>query len=464
MNKRVYSESEITELKRQFSDSVPKEVVAFLNTDGGTIYIGVEDDGSVCGVSDLDGTLRKIADIIDNQILPDASENIILGSEYIDGKHIVKVQVKKGSALYYIKKYGRSAQGCFLRVGTTARAMTEYQIEAAHLKYLTARADITEIVGKTVNPTFQYLKIMLVEKQFTVNDATFEQNLHLRTKDNIYNKQAELLADQNEVSIKVVRFAGKDKGDGILQRNEYGNKCLIVAMQQAFEYCAEVLNATEVSFRNGVRHDRYLFDKDAFREAWFNACLHNCWADGTPPAIYVFTDRMEIISTGGLPVNLSREDFFKGVSKPVNEELARLFIRLDLMEQTGYGVPLVVNRYGREAFEFLDGFIRVTIPFAFEIDFTKEGAAANGCELAPAHVRDKLRDKVRDKSLNATQKKIMELINANPAVTLVQVGEQLGIGETAVHNNIAFLKQNGFIKRIGANKNGYWQILDWDNQ
>ncbi len=92
------------------------------------------------------------------------------------------------------------------------------------------------------------------------------------------------------------------------------------------------------------------------------------------------------------------------------------------MEQIGYGVPLVVNRYGREAFEFLNGFIRVTIPFACEIDFTKECAAANGsgilCELTPAHmrdkvkdklrdkVRDKLRDKVRDKSLNATQKKI----------------------------------------------------------
>ena len=123
---------------------------------------------------------------------------------------------------------------------------------------------------------------------------------------------------------------------------------------------------------------------------------------------------MEIISTGGLPVILSREDFFKGVSKPVNEELARLFIRLDLMEQTGYGVPLVVNRYGRDAFEFLNGFIRLTIPFACEIDFTKECAAANGsgilCELTPAHMRDKvkdkLRDKVRDKSLNATQKKI----------------------------------------------------------
>ena len=67
--------------------------------------------------------------------------------------------------------------------------------------------------------------------------------------------------------------------------------------------------------------------------------------------------------------NLSKEDFFRGVSKPVNEELAKLFIRLDLMEQTGFGIPRVTQSYGREAFEFLDFFLRVTIPFAFEIAF-----------------------------------------------------------------------------------------------
>lgn len=133
-------------------------------------------------------------------------------------------------------------------------------------------------------------------------------------------------------------------------------------------FCSQVLNETAVSFSDGVRQDHPLFSRKAFREAWFNACLHNLWADGTPPAIYFYTDRLEIISTGGLPLNLSKEDFFKGVSKPVNEELARLFIRLNLMEQTGYGVPLIVKEYGRDAFEFLDGFIRVTIPFNREID------------------------------------------------------------------------------------------------
>ena len=246
-------------------------------------------------------------------------------------------------------------------------SMTEEQIRITHNKHLDSKVRITEIPSRMKTPTFQYLKLLLTEKGYTINDKTFAENFHLLTKDGEYNKMAELLADKNEVSIKVVRFKGKEKANGIAMRNEYGDKCLFVAMKQAFDYCADVLNETHISFRKGLRVDTPLFDRTAFREAWFNACLHNNWADGTPPAIYVFTDRLEIISTGRLPANLSKEDFFRGVSKPVNEELAKLFIRLDLMEQTGYGVPGVTQSYGTDVFEFLDFFIRVTIPFAFEI-------------------------------------------------------------------------------------------------
>ncbi|MBO7595488.1 MAG: putative DNA binding domain-containing protein [Bacteroidales bacterium] len=366
----IFTETETTELKQKLTETLVKEIVAFLNTAGGTIYVGVDDKGKVCGIDKLDENLKKTADILESQIMPDARNFVELGTKYIDYKHIIeiKIKIKKGDGLYYVKKYGRSAQGCYIRVGSTCRSMTEEQIEINYNKYLDTKIRITEIAGGIKRPTFQYLKLLLVEKGFNINEKTFAENFHLLTKDGVYNKMSDLLADRNEVSIKVVRFKGKRKGDGIASRNEYGGKCLIVAMKQAFDYCADVINGNRTSFRNGWRVDTPLFDRNSFREVWFNACLHNNWADGTPPAVYIFTDRLEIISTGGLPANLTREDFFRGVSKPVNEELAKLFIRLDLMEQTGYGIPLVTQHYGKEAFEFLDFFLRVTIPFAYEID------------------------------------------------------------------------------------------------
>ncbi|MCR5456432.1 MAG: putative DNA binding domain-containing protein [Bacteroidales bacterium] len=513
----TFAETEKTELKQKLTDTLVKEIVAFLNTDGGTIYIGVDDRGQICGIDKLDESLKKTADIIESQILPDARHYVELGTKYIDHKHIIEIKVNKGDSLYYIKKYGRSAQGCYIRMGSTCRSMTEQQIEITHNKYLDSKVRITEIVGTIKQPTFQYLKLLLTEKGFTINDKTFAENFHLLTKNGKYNKMADLLADSNEVSIKVVRFRGKNKGDGIATRNEYGEKCLVVAMKQAFDYCADVINETRTSFSRGVRINTPLFDRNAFREVWFNACLHNNWADGTPPAIYIYTNRMEIISTGGLPANLSKEDFFRGVSKPVNEELAKLFIRLDLMEQTGYGIPRVTQQYGQKIFEFLDFFLRVTIPFEFEIEADVEQNKANepindynepakgnnepvniynepvnvynepvkksnepqndynepqnGCN-EPAKNNNEPQNgcnepasnntepvKIQEK-LNETENLVYSVIATSQHISKEKIAQKIGKSRATITRTLSKMIKKGIIQRIGSDKNGYWQIVN----
>ena len=438
----IFTETEKVELKQKFADSLPKEIVSFLNTDGGTVYIGINDDGSVCGIEKLDDSLKKVADILETQILPDCRPYVELGTKYIENKHIIEIKIQKGLGLYYIKKYGRSAQGCFLRVGTTCRSMTEEQINSIHNKYLISSSKITEIESRIQSPSFQYLKLLLTEKGFNINEKSFLKNFHLLAQNGHYNKMAELLADKNEISIKVVRFKGKTKADGIALRNEYGEKCLVVAMKQAFEYCTDVINETKVSFSKGIRKNTQLFDTNSFREVWFNACLHNNWTDGTPPAIYIYTDRMEIISTGGLPSNLSKEDFFLGVSKPVNEELARLFIQLDLMEQTGYGVPLVASRYGKKVFEFLDFFLRVTIPFEFEIEtFEKKDEGLN-----------------EGLNLSESEKIIYDLIKFKKQISSAAIMHETNFSHATVERTVKKLSENGLIQRIGAKKNGFWEV------
>ena len=146
----------------------------------------------------------------------------------------------------------------------------------------------------------------------------------------------------------------------------------------------------------------------------------------------------------GLPPNLSKEDFFRGVSKPVNDELAKLFIRLDLMEQTGYGVPLVAGKYGENAFEFLDFFLRVTIPFSFEL------------ENEEAQVSPKNGEKVREK----TWEKIVKAISENPSVTTAALAEMLNISVKGVEWQFRQLKKKNIIRRIGADKGGYWEVID----
>ena len=104
-----FAETERTELKQKLTDALPKEIVAFLNTDGGTVYIGVNDDGSICGVTNLDEILKKIADILGDQILPDPRSYVELGTKFVEQKHIIEIKIQKGSGIpLVIEHYGKN--------------------------------------------------------------------------------------------------------------------------------------------------------------------------------------------------------------------------------------------------------------------------------------------------------------------------------------------------------------------
>lgn len=94
----------------------------------------------------------------------------------------------------------------------------------------------------------------------------------------------------------------------------------------------ESYNETKVTLNSHQRKEEKLFDSNSFKETWLNACLHNDWKKMNPPAIYMFTDRIEIISTGSIEGKLTKEEFFKGVSKPVNKKLQKIFGQLGCVE------------------------------------------------------------------------------------------------------------------------------------
>lgn len=91
----------------------------------------------------------------------------------------------------------------------------------------------------------------------------------------------------------------------------------------------EALNDTMVDVGGSLRKESRLFDFPCLREARLNACLHNRWSRQTPPAVYMFADRIEVISVGGLPDGLTLEEFYEGKSKPVNPEFQQIMVQLD---------------------------------------------------------------------------------------------------------------------------------------
>ena len=184
----IFRETESVELKRTLTEKIERALVAFLNTQGGSIYIGVEDNGKAVGVDKLDETLKDVADIITTQILPNPQEYVELGTKFIDGKHIVEIKVNRGKALYYIKKYGRSANGCFIRIGTSNRSMTEEQIERKYAEYISVpKNTLTNGISPRQDLTFRVFKIYLDSKGINYNESNFYENYNFKTLDGRFN-------------------------------------------------------------------------------------------------------------------------------------------------------------------------------------------------------------------------------------------------------------------------------------
>ena len=394
-----------------------------------TLYFGVKDNGDVIGQQIGNLTLRDISQAIVNYIKPQVSPTITL--ELIDDKNIIKVYVEGNDTPY-------SASGkYYIRSADEDRELSPEQLR----KLLSHKIDIDPIIRMPSNNpslTLAQLKTLYAIKGLSINDLQFEVNNNLLLENGKYNYMAELLADKNDISIKVVTFKGIDKRN-VIKRNEYGYKCLLNAMDQVISY-VEYINETSVFIDTHQRQEHQLFNMSCFKEAWVNACLHTRWDKKNPPAVYIFSNRIEIIFTGGLPVDLTEDEFYKGISKPVNLSLQKIFGQLGYVEQTGHGIPLIISEYGKLAFDISQNFITVTIPFN-------------------KNFITKTNSEVFEENLNTSELKLLELLQNNPKFTINDLVNESGFSNGYVRKLLNQLKNKEYIKREESNKLGYWNVM-----
>ena len=298
--------------------------------------------------------------------------------------------------------------------------------------------------SKYQEPTFNKLLGYYGSRGIVLKKETFIRNLGLRNKNGEFNILAQLLSDDSHIPLRVSIFDGETKASPLFSVREFGNTCLLYSLNELLRY-GDVLNLIQTDERNRIveRNEVPLFDNMAFREAVVNAVLHNRWIDGVEPMISVFSNRIEILSRGTIPPAQTMEGFFLGESVPVNEKLSEIFLQLHISEKSGRGVPKILDVYGKEAFTFRENSIVVTIPFKRIHN--------------PQNAENKLRKK---NPLNERRGKIVAEMRNNPNITTAQLSVVLGCAESTVENNIAYLRKNGFIERVGSKKKGYWKVLE----
>ena len=197
------------------------------------------------------------------------------------------------------------------------------------------------------------------EKGFDATSEFFLQNLGLYTDEGKFNWVAYLMADTNSIPITVARFRGTNKLD-IVERNEYGCTCLIKAARQVLDKL-EMVNTTTVRVTGEAqRREISVVEKPALREAVLNAIIHNDYLFMTSPVFEIYDDRIVVLSSGGLPPGLSKDQFFKGRSLPRSRELMRIFTDMELGEQLGSGMQKILRAYPTEIFDISGSFIQAT--------------------------------------------------------------------------------------------------------
>lgn len=441
----VYTESEVLELKIKYTDAICKDIVAFLNTEGGDVIIGVDDNGNIVGLSNIDETSKKISDMITDQIEPNLQSIIRSEIRYEDGKTLLVIHVQKGvRPLYCQKRYGFSSAGCVMRIGTTCKNMTLEQIRIRYEKNFIDSDLMIVTPAKYGSISFKILKVYYAEKGYHLDDSSFEANLNLRTPNGEYNLLAELLSDKNMIPLITVKFQGTDK-TAVSERNDYGNQCLLFCYEQIKNrLAAENICVSDTTVR--PRIDRYLFDFNCVNEAVINALVHNDW-NISQPLISFFDDRIEIFSHGGLPKGQTKELFFKGISKPRNDMLMRIFLNMNLTEHTGHGIPVILSKYGEMAFDINESYIQVTIPYDKFVLTTLKEKRNVGLNVGT------------NVGLNSTEKKIVNLLLENPDETAINLAAKAGVTKRTVERTLKKLQEKGFLMRNGSKKTGNWIVI-----
>lgn len=435
-----FIEDSRNEFKEILNGKLEKEIISFLNANGGNLYIGISDNGNVVGINEnIDDMQLQIKDRIKNNILP-ATVGLydIEVKEHDDKKYLHIIIASGNEKPYYVRKKGMTPEGCFIRIGSSCEPMSQKQIEELFSKR--TRNSLKNIVSPTQNLTFSQLKIYYEEKKYKIND-NFLNQLGLVMDDGKYNYLAYLLADNNDISIKVATYSGNDAYD-LIENEEYGYCCLIKAAKNVINKFEQV-NKTFTKITSEDRKEIKMFDNISVKEAITNAFVHTLWEREYPPKFEIFNDHISISSTGGLPLHVSKTDFLKGFSAPTHPELMRVFKDLELVEQLGTGIIRILKSYSKDVYEFSDNFIRVNFKFRTSKTLVN----------IPKSVDNNIY------SLSETQENILKLIRKNSRITQKEISDKLGINITTVARNLKDLKNKNVINRIGSNKNGQWELL-----
>ncbi len=333
-------ESEKIEFKEIFIDEIKKEAVAFANSQGGVIYVGIRDDGEVIGIDNSDEIMQKAANMLRDAIHPDITMFVHYRIENMEGKEVLAIEIQSGTDKpYYIYKNGLKPSGVYIRQGSSSVPASESAIRQM-IK------DTDGDVFEQMRSLDQELTFLETEQRFLEKGIDFggsqRQTLELVSLDGQYTNLGLLLSDQCPFTVKCAVFSGKDQS-AFQDRKEFSGS-LLKQLDEVYAFIDQHNNLS-ASFSGLYRNDTRDYPESAIREALLNSFVHRDYSYSASILISIYEDRIEFVSIGGLIDGIGLDDVLAGLSICRNRQLADIFYRLDLIEAYGTGLPKIVNAY-----------------------------------------------------------------------------------------------------------------------
>lgn len=447
----LFRESETVELKEVVVDDIKKEIIAFANCDGGKLYIGVRDDGTVIGLDNADSVSLQISNMVRDAIKPDITMFLHYETIVENGKNIVAVDIQRGADRpYYLAKKGMRPEGVYVRQGYSSVPATDTAI----------RRMIKETDGdrfEAMRCLNQDLTFEATKKEFELRKTDFGpqqmRTLKLIDQDRLYSNLALLLSDQCVHTIKVAVFQGTDQTI-FKDRREFTGS-LMQQMNEVYDFI-DFRNQTRATIEKLYRIDVRDYPEVAVREALLNLLVHRDYSFSASAFISIYEDRIEFVSIGGLMPGIDLEDVMVGISVCRNQDLANVFYRLHLIEAYGTGMGKIMKAYEsmqvKPVIETTKNTFKIILP-NINAKYEIENAAVKTKSGTPVTVHT-------EKEISDEEGKILEYARKHGAITRNDVIGLLAVSASTAARVLRKMVKTNLLEQKGKARNTHYTVAE----
>ena len=432
-----------------------KSVSAFANGSGGSLFFGIEDDGTIRGLDNI----QYVSEVISSQIRDrmDPLPSVELVPRDVNGMKVLELMVKAGgyTPYYYV---GDNQRIAFVRVGNESMPATDEQMMRLVLKGTNRSFDSINTAYSLQDFTFIMLANTYRQRLDLPWDKKYVKSFGLVTEEGCLTNAGALFADECPLSqsrLYCTRWNGVEKDDAINDAEYHGNILLLLR---------EALNFVKSNTRNGWeklpdgRKNKHEYAERAVLEALVNHFIHRDYTVmGSEVHLDIYDDRLTLTSPGGMYSGLMIQDLdIREVpSDRRNPVLADVMAQLDYMEKRGSGLKRICNATkGLEGYkeELCPVFKSTASHFMTTIYAVKERQTDVMYDVTYGDRYDLMAQ------LSERQRAIVSFVKLNPKVTAAEMARMLHVSERTIRRDIS--EMGHILHHEGDRNDGEWVLVE----